>query len=581
MKGRHFCPLQRTKLPHKEMKKNFRAGYRGLVCLTLLMLASAILLSSCGGGVTAAPSAKDVTAAPTAENIVEFVSALLVGKTDDEGNYTLSGDEGAYTAFIAATNGFDITVEGFDDSKVYVENSPSNPPDAIMPAEGEERLALIRKVLKSDTVAPTGEAVREAYSALVDTITEEQIGEIVTKCQTKVDLTTARGLMGTIMYWIGRAMYWMGKLVGNNYIITLFVFAVVVELLMFPLSIKQQKNSIKQAKLRPKEMAIRNRYKGRNDQATQQKINTEIQEMYQQENFSPFGGCLPMLVQFPVIIILYQLVLDPLQYMLGRAAGLSNALRVFCTSPRAAGGLGLSLNSTREGTIELVSLIRKQGMEVCESLKNFKLFSNGGECFDALNQVSADLPDFDLFGLNLGEIPSISNPSWLWLVPVLTFVAYFASMKINRRISYQPTTADDKQVGCSNTVMDVMMPMFSVYISFLVPAAIGVYWIFKSLLGVAKQFVMVKIMPIPVYTEEDYKAAEREYLGKQKKVKTKANIGSASGVPHNPNSLFYTDDVDYVPEVEEEKTLRQAEQTGPIETAPLKDESDKKKNNKK
>ena len=134
------------------------------------------------------------------------------------------------------------------------------------------------------------------------------------------------------------------------------------------------------------------------------------------------------------------------------------------------------------------------------------------------------MPDFNFFGLNLAETPSIQEPSWLLIVPVLTFLAYFGSMKINRKFTYQPTTGNpeqDAQAGCSNKTMDIMMPMMSVWISFVVPAAIGVYWIFKSLIGTVKQIIMAKAMPVPTFTEEDYKAAEKEYGGKPEKKKQK------------------------------------------------------------
>ena len=118
-------------------------------------------------------------------------------------------------------------------------------------------------------------------------------------------------------------------------------------------------------------------------------------------------------------------------------------------------------------------------------------------------------------------------------------------MKLNRKFSYQPAPAQgDKAAGCSNGMMDVMMPLFSVYITFIVPAAVGVYWIFKSVVGTAKQFVMSKAMPMPQFTEEDYKAAERELAGKDKK-KPKKSSGTK-----NPNvrSLHHIDDEDFIVE---------------------------------
>ena len=94
----------------------------------------------------------------------------------------------------------------------------------------------------------------------------------------------------------------------HNYAIALFIFALVLQIVLFPLGIKQQKNSVKQASLRPKEMAIRKKYAGRNDKPTQQKLNEEIMELYQRENFNPMGGCLPMLIQFPILMALFMFV---------------------------------------------------------------------------------------------------------------------------------------------------------------------------------------------------------------------------------------------------------------------------------
>ena len=101
---------------------------------------------------------------------------------------------------------------------------------------------------------------------------------------------------------------------SNNYILAVFFFSLIVEIILFPLSIKQQKNSVKTASLRPKEQAIRKKYAGRTDKATQQKMSLEINEMYQKEGYNPMSGCLPLFIQLPVVIILYAIVRLPLTY---------------------------------------------------------------------------------------------------------------------------------------------------------------------------------------------------------------------------------------------------------------------------
>ena len=120
----------------------------------------------------------------------------------------------------------------------------------------------------------------------------------------------------------------------DNYFLALLLFAIVMQILLLYFSIKQQKNNVQQAKLAPKTAAIRKKYAGRNDAQTQQKMQEELQAMYQKENFSPFGGCLPMLIQLPIILALYQIVIDPLHYVLGQAPGISNALALYYTTSK-------------------------------------------------------------------------------------------------------------------------------------------------------------------------------------------------------------------------------------------------------
>ena len=299
----------------------------------------------------------------------------------------------------------------------------------------------------------------------------------------------------------GYVISFCNKIVGNQYILALFVFAVIIEVLLLPFGIKQQKNSIKQAKMRPKEMAIRKKYAGRDDQPTKQKMTQEIQELYQKEGFNPMAGCLPLLIQFPIIIILYNIVLNPLRYICGLSADTITQMVPVVNSF----GYSFSATSVATRNVDMMSAIRNILSTDPNAFSGIAGFNIGLE----------DLPNLMIFGnanLDLGIQPAFNTAAGRWLlwVPVLTFLVSFASMKLNRKLSYQPTTADDPAMGCSNKMMDWTMPLMSVFITFGVPAAIGVYWIFKSIIGVIKQWILKKAMPLPVFTEEDYKAAEKE-----------------------------------------------------------------------
>ena len=348
---------------------------------------------------------------------------------------------------------------------------------------------------------------------------------------------------------MGYVLKWCNALLGNQYILALFAFAVIIEILLLPFGIKQQKNSIRQARLKPKEMAIRKKYAGRDDKQTQQMLSQEIQEMYQKENVSPLAGCLPLLIQFPIIIALYNIVLDPLKYICGLSVdAINQLLTIVKTFPEYAESLK---NATATRTIELMGAVEKimqeHGAEVFAGVEGFS---------EAVPSVDA-LPQLSLFGgaIDLAQIPSFWPLTWLTLVPILTFVVYFLSMKITRKLTFQPSTgANDQAMGCSNKMMDFTMPLMSVFIAFSVPAAIGVYWIFKSIIGSIKQFILHKAMPLPKFTEEDYKAAEREVgvRGKGKEKKQARSEGENGNAPVQKSaragavrSLHRIDDEDF------------------------------------
>ena len=369
-------------------------------------------------------------------------------------------------------------------------------------------------------------------------------------------------------------------MIGGNYLIALLFFSIVVELLLLPFSIKQQKNSIKQAKLRPKEMAIRKKYAGRNDQVTQRKVQEEIMELYQKENYNPASGCLPLVIQFPILIALYNIVMNPLRYVCGVSKDITAAIAEVFKSEAVkeffAGIEGYVLPDAARMSSQDIQMIEpiKKLLDTTVNTAGVGIEELRATGFDL---IAEDLPNFNLFGaINLAEIPTVAI-NWLILVPILTFVCSLFSTKIIRKFTYQPTTSEAQQNNISMKIMEYSMPLMSVWICFMVPAAIGVYWMFKQLLGMIKQIILAKVMPTPKFTDEDYKAAEREYAGKQKAKK------SSEKDPNRPKvrSLHHIDDEDFddtrKAPVEPEKKVEEAKEEAPaiVDKAPLKDESDR------
>ena len=463
---------------------------------------------------------------------------------------------------VAAVNGYDMTAADFDDAKVA---------DGTLAAQPDKAAEFALNVLKKANIIPAANTIPEAQYG---DFTADDAMRLVNCFQTTVETKANLRWFDQILHWIGIGFGWLIEVPGfGSFILGTVYFAILLELLMLPLGIHQQKNSRKQAKLRPKEMAIRNKYKGRNDQATMKKLNEEIQELYTKEGYSPMAGCLPMLLTLPFLFALYYIVIDPMTYIFGAPTGLTSAFLTFADAPVAAGGLGLDLGSNR-GTIEVLSLIREQGLSL-DGFASFQYFSNSGECLSALSGLSDSIPNFSLFGMNMGLTAGFGSKAQLMLLfmPVLTFLVYFASGRINRKFSFQPMQQaaegqKDPSQGCSNFMMDIMMPGMSAYFTFIMPAAVGLYWMFKSILGTVKQIVLFKAMPMPTFTEEDYKAAERELMGKEPKNKP-ARVASGTRNP-NVRSLHHIDDEDYESPAEREARLaaRKADYVEPEDETP-------------
>lgn len=417
-------------------------------------------------------------------------------------------------------------------------------------------------------------------------------------------------------YIISAVNSWTG-----NYLVALLVFTVVMKLVLFPLSVKQQKNTVRQAKLRPREEAIRQKYAGRNDKPTQQKMQQEIMEMYQEENYSPLSGCLPLLLQLPVLLILYNIVQAPLyytarynvseldalnqslaitEYYNARAEGVEGA-EFTLTKTEDGGyvfvdpvsekdvyftrenGLFLLKDGTKNGAdlgsvyaypttderdgmpkqpSALVTPIRKNAEKVTEA---YGAFSDGVDACRSEEElkIMETVPNFEIFGgaIDLGERPALEMNALL-LIPILTFLSSFVSQWLVRKFTYQAPAAAEAQ--SSMRMMNVMMPLMSVWISFNVSAALAVYWIIQNLLSPIQQIILAKCWPAPKYTDEELKKLKNEYIAKSKGKTDKKSIPAPKR-----RSLVYDDDDD-IPEIEPEKEPKKPSGDSPIGKADLK-----------
>ena len=337
-------------------------------------------------------------------------------------------------------------------------------------------------------------------------------------------------LFGWLYELIGTMLSWFSSLFNGYYVFGLLLYALLFKILFLPFSIKQQKNQIKMAQLTPKIELIKAKYRGRTDQVTMQKQQQEILELQQKEGYNPMAGCLPLLLQMPIIMFLYSVIRGPLSYICGLDTDAINKI-VETVGYNADNGID---------QIKLVGRINEY-------------IANGGEGLAEFEAALAKLPNLTLFGTNLAETPwdsLTSNFSWVVLVPILAAALTWLSMFLTRKWNANPATQpNDAQANATMKGMDLMMPVMTLFMAFPLSTLMGIYWIYQSALGILQSFIISRAMPLPKYTEEEIKE-----MRKQQKEAEKAARTAAKNAP-KVRSLHYIDDDDYeiLPDAPESK----------------------------
>ena len=330
--------------------------------------------------------------------------------------------------------------------------------------------------------------------------------------------------------------------ITHNYALALILFTLFFKLILVPLNIKQHKSSQAQARIRPKERAIRKRYAGRKDQNAQLEMANDLNNLYRQEHVSIFGGCLPMLIQLPIIYVLWQIIEKPLRYlcMVSTTAITDIKNKVF----EFFGSGVLNASNTSSAIFDLYTKaggaadkFKPSQIQMISVLKdNPSVFS---EFLNSLGLGEMQLPDFTIFGgrLDLSQNP-VFGLNLLILIPVLAALFQFASTFIMQKLGPKPDMSSPEmaQTAKTMTYMNIIFPVMTFIFAFQLPAIIGLYWIYQSIIGTVIQIILTKLYPMPVFTEADYAAAEEE----MNRDYVPPKISHSTG-----RSLHHIDDDDY------------------------------------
>lgn len=279
------------------------------------------------------------------------------------------------------------------------------------------------------------------------------------------------GFFGSILGYLLWGLFY----VFQNFGVSIIIFTIIIKFVLFPFSVKQQKSMANTSRLQKKQKEIREKYAN-----NKQKANEEIQKLYEKEGVSPTGGCLTSIVPMFIMLGIFYCVAYPLTNTLHINADTVNHATNFINSIPGFSSTGASVMGSSVNYQE-ISLVRT----LADSRELIgQLFTSGN---DAAN-IEMFVNGFDFAGFNLLVSPNSQGIfSVYFLIPVLCFVTSVVTSLLSMRINGNAQS----QQGCMK-VMFIALPLFSAWIAYSVPAAVGFYWICNSVFQLIQTIIMGK-----------------------------------------------------------------------------------------
>lgn len=381
--------------------------------------------------------------------------------------------------------------------------------------------------------------------------------------------------MSYISYAMGWVLARLSDLFGNHFALSVLAFTVLVNIILLPLTMKTQKSTAKQAKLKPKLDALKKKYG--NDK---QKYSQAMNELYTKENVSMSGGCLPMVLRLLIMMGVYWAVASPFTYVMQidtsavksvkewvayekvaedqsidwEAAGLDEMMTSDAVKANAEkygdgsedsvrhyaklaivnttalkGSDSIAKDSVEEkikSAVEKSKVVRE--VEITKYLSTdadgkysypmiVDIFIKNGGDFDKINATN-----FDLFGINLTDTPefswNFSEFQVIWFIPIMSFVTSVLTSIVSMNIQ-KKANPDTPSMGG----MMLFMPIISLVIAFGVPGAVGFYWACSNLISGGLQIVMQMVYgPAVIIAKDQGKSIVARAKKEQERIASRA-----------------------------------------------------------
>ena len=319
------------------------------------------------------------------------------------------------------------------------------------------------------------------------------------------------GPIAKILGWLMNGIYEIMSVIGiENVGLAIILFTIVVYMLMFPLTYKQQKFSKLSQKMQPEIQAIRKKYENKKDQASVMAMNEETQMVYEKYGVSMTGSCGQMLIQMPILFALYRVFMNVPAYVSGvkesftelvngimATEGYAQKMTQLMTDHKIFTQPAADFTQTDVNVISnyIIDVLGKLGTNGWNALSEAfpGLETTITSTYERVSHINALGP------LNISDTPwdiikgSMASGAFVvafcaLLVPVCSYLFQVLNMKM------MPSASDDKNDAMAQqmNMMNKTMPLMSLFMCFSVPVGLGIYWVMSSVVRLVQQCFLNK-----------------------------------------------------------------------------------------
>ncbi len=333
------------------------------------------------------------------------------------------------------------------------------------------------------------------------------------------------GPVSKLLGWIMEGIFTVIDFIGiPNIGLAIILFTIVINLLMMPLTIKQQKFSKLSSKIQPETQAIQAKYKNRKDEASMMAQNQEIQEVYAKYGVSPTGGCGYLLIQMPILFALYRVIYkipayvtkigDTFRVLADKIISVDNGAFIQNSEIESIKnvvnmyGESMKEGNLQNGIVDVLNRLSSADMQIISEHYDLSQLTYEGELILSNATTTGLIDTYNNFlGLNMGDSPSylvseaIANGAFIMIIaalaiPVLSAVTQWINYKLIPQQNNTSNDANDQMAAMASSMktMNKVMPIMSAVFCYTMPTGMGLYWVAGSVVRSIQQVIVNKHM---------------------------------------------------------------------------------------